>query len=181
MCTRDGEELFSYCKKNPYKYEDEGNEYTEWLDSKENREYSLLDIPSLGRVSVAICKDLWSEEIKLFHKMMKTNILIVPAFTASGDLESSARSLSEEYNCIVVLANSCSALSAPQREQKIGFVSLPAKRGSQRTFDVKYYKAGVCQKDCSKICKGQLITIEFTDFNKSNKISCYKIQLKKIN
>lgn len=181
VCTRDGEELFSYCKKNPYIYEDAGKEYTEWLDAKENKEYSLLDIPNLGRVSVAICKDLWSEEIKMFHKMMKTNILIVPAFTPSGDLESSARCLSEEYNCIVVLANSCSALPVPQRDKKIGFVTLPAKRGSDRTTDVKYYKAGACQKECANICKGQLITIEFTDFQGKNSLCCYKTQIKKIN
>ena len=113
--------------------------------------------------------------------MMKTNILIVPAFTASGDLESSARNLSEEYNCIVVLANSCSALPVRQKDQKIGFVSLPAKKETSRTSIVKYYKVGTCQKDCSNVCNGQLITIEFTDFEENNKISCYKMQIKNIN
>ena len=107
--------------------------------------------------------------------------LIVSAFTPSGDLESSARCLSEEYNCIVVLANSCSALPVPQRDKKIGFVTLPAKRGSDRTTDVKYYKAGACQKECANLCKGQLITIEFTDFQGKNSLCCYKTQIKKIN
>ena len=181
VCAWDGEELFSYCKKNPYKYEEAGTEYTEWLDQKENAGYSILEIPELGRVSVAICKDLWSNEVIMFHKMIQTKLLIVPAYTASGDLESSARNLSEEYNCVVVLANSCSALSRKQQGGRIGFVTLPAKILGKRTAEVEYYEMSACQKECSKRCKGKLITIEFAGQQYDSQNCGYNIRCEEIN
>lgn len=62
---------------------------------------------------------------------MDTNILIIPAYTASRDLYSSAESLSKDYHIIVVLANACSALE--QDKEEIGFVTIPAKNKTARS------------------------------------------------
>ena len=81
-----------------------------------------MDIEGVGRIGIAICKDLLNEKVKLFHKYMGTDFLIVPAYTDSMDLQSSAQELSKEYNCVVIVANACSAVEKPE-SNRIGFLT----------------------------------------------------------
>lgn len=159
----EGMKIMEYTKKEPFQYKYRGKKYIEWLDKSKNKEYSILEIEGIGRIGVAICKDLINEDVKLFHKAMDTDILIVPAYTRSMDLQTSAENMSEEYHCIVVVANACSALAGKVNGEKIGFVSLPAKNGSHRTNKVIEYTRNDCESKCEKKCLGKKILIEFCD------------------
>lgn len=159
----EGMKILEYAKKEPFKYRYAGKEYTEWLDQSRNKEYTILEIEGIGRIGVAICKDLVNEDVKLFHKAMETDILIVPAYTKSMDLQTSAENMSEEYHCIVVVANACSALRGKVDGEKIGFVSLPAKNGAQRTSKVIEYNRNICESNCETLCLGKKILIKFLE------------------
>lgn len=170
------EEIFSYCKKEPFIHEVEGNKYTEHLDLTKNKEYNLLEIPKIGRIGICICKDLLNEDVKMFHKYLGTNLLIVPAYTASNDLQSSARNLSEEFNCVVVVANSCSAIAKENNKKKsIGFLTLPAKNKTMRTSLVKEYKKNECADKCVEECCGRLFSIFFDQTEQHDGIISFKV------
>lgn len=157
-----GKEIATYCKKEPYKFKKGDVEYKEHLDQNKNKEYSVIEIDGLGRIGFGICKDLINEEIKLFHKYVGTDILIIPSFTKSLDLQASAEELSKEYNCIVVVANACSALEKKQKSDgKIGFITLPAKLNSSRAVkNIDYYYDKCCE-ECRSKCLGKKIAINF--------------------
>lgn len=173
----DFEEIFSYYKKNPFvqlkKESEKYTEYTECLDTTQNREYDLLEIPEIGRVGVCICKDLIDEEVKRFHKSLNTSLLLVPAYTSSNDLLASARNLSEEFNCVVVVANSCSAIS--DNKKKIGFLTLPAKEKTNRTCLVKEYEKTNCEETCHMTCCGKIFTIRLDEIEQKEGVISFKI------
>lgn len=159
-----GEKIFSYHKKEPFKFLKEDKEYRECLNRSKNGEYSIVEIEGIGRIGVAICKDLISEDVKLFHKCVGTDILIVPAYTKSMDLQASAEELSQEYNCVVVVANACSALEKTKKEifnRRIGFITLPAKRDTDRSRIVLMYTQNDCTKECECKCVGKKVVINF--------------------
>lgn len=153
--SKEKEFLFSYCKKTPFIL---NGEWKERLNSEKNKEYSILEIPHFGRVGIVICKDLLDENVKMFHKYMGTNILLVPAYTESMDLQSAAGELARDYHCIVVVANSCSAI----QEKRIGFISLPAKNVSDRAELISMYCKEQCNEGCEQKCDGRIVTIDFT-------------------
>ncbi|MEY8391883.1 carbon-nitrogen hydrolase family protein [Lachnospiraceae bacterium] len=159
-----GKEIFNYCKKQPYEYEDKNIKYREFLKKEKNRDYTILEIEGLGRVGVGICRDLINEKVKLFHKYMGTDLLIIPACTSSMDLQSSAENLSKEYNCVVVVANTCSALEG-EREgdeaNRIGFITLPAKNSTDRSNILRRYTRDVCAQECVHRCIGKKFIINF--------------------
>lgn len=176
-----GTEIFNYCKKEPYKYEDNHKQYKEWLDQKYNREYSIMEIEGFGRVGIGICKDLVSEEVKLFHKYIGTDILIVPAYTSSMDLQGGAEELSQEYNCVVVVANACSALGETKdrkKERRLGFITLPGKKGTDRTALVIRYNQNQCIKNCEQECVGKKIQVNFykTKEYKDENVVSYEVK-----
>lgn len=159
-----GETIFSYYKKEPFKFQKEDKEYKECLDQSKNGEYSIMEIEGLGRIGVGICKDLISEDVKLFHKYVGTDILIIPAYTKSMDLQASAEELSQEYNCVVVVANACSALDGIKREvsnKRIGFITLPAKCDTDRSRIILRYMQNNCTEECECKCTGKKVIIDF--------------------
>lgn len=159
-----GEEIFRYCKKEPFMLQKGNMEYKEYLDQRKNKEYSIMEIEGIGRIGIGICKDLISEEVKLFHKYIGTNILIIPAYSKSMDLRASAEELSQEYNCIVVLANACSAFGENNKNEKsrrIGFISFPAKCKTDRAGIVQEYSKDECMKECDRGCVGKKISVNF--------------------
>lgn len=135
--------------------------YRELLDHEKNKEYSVLEIARLGRIGVAICKDLKNEYIKLFHKCIGTDILIVPACTNSMDLKSSAEEMAGEYNCAVLVANTCSARSSNGTDKRIGFISLPAKQKTDRTTLTIEYSQNECADHCKQACSSKLLVLKF--------------------
>ena len=156
-----GEKILSYCKKEPFIYKET---FKEHLDRTKNQEYAILEIENFGRIGIAICKDLVNENIKMFHKYIGTNLLFVPAYTESMDLQSAAGELSRDYKCIVIVANACSAIKKSNKHDKkerIGFISLPAKNNSDRTEGIITYYQDGCRKGCCDYCGGKLISIIF--------------------
>lgn len=174
-----GNDIFSYCKKETFELNKGNDIYTEYLDKNENKEYSILEIDGVGRIGIAICKDLINEDVKNFHKHIGTSILIVPAYTPSLDLQSSARELAEDYHCVVVLANACSALAEKMEknfDKRIGFIAIPAKTESDRTAIIKMYYMNECRKECNKKCIGKKITIDFFNVGNYNGTESYLIK-----
>ena len=171
-----GNEIFCYLKKQPFTFEKDGEEYREYLDADKNKSFAILEIEQIGRIGIGICKDLINEEIKLFHKYIGTDILIVPAYTKSMDLQASAEELSKEYNCIVVVVNACSAIEDGTEKKQIGFLTLPAKEKSTRTKITKKYFQDVCKQECEFKCLGKIITIDFYDINQKNDFYCFGVE-----
>lgn len=153
--------ILTYCKKEPFTIEKDGVEYKEWLDPTKNKEYSVIEIEGMGRIGVAICKDLLSEDVKMFHKYIGTDILIAPAYTRSSDLLSAGQHMSMDYNCVVVIANACSALEDGNLDKEVGFVTLPMKNKNRRCSKVIPYFRNKCAKECSQQCVGKKIEIDF--------------------
>ena len=161
ITDENGIEILSYCKKEPFIYEKNDIKYTERLDQNKNTNFCIMDLEGIGRVGIAICKDLVNEKVKLFHKYMGTDLLIVPAYTKSMDLQGSAQELSKEYNCVVIVANSCSALESRTKAGRVGFITLPAKMKSDRTEVTLEYKRNECMSRCAGGCMGKSITLDF--------------------
>lgn len=171
-----GNEIFCYLKKQPFTFAKDGEEYREHLDADKNKTYAILEVEQIGRIGICICKDLINEEIKLFHKYIGTNMLIVPAYTKSMDLQASAEELSTEYNCIVVVVNACSAIEDGTEKKQIGFLTLPAKDQATRTKVTKKYFQDVCKQECEFTCIGKIITIDFYDINKENSFYSFGVE-----
>lgn len=170
-------EIFRYCKKEPFTMEDKGKEYKEWLDSAQNKEYSIMEIEGIGRVGIAICKDLLSEDVRMLHKHVGTDVLIVPAYTSSSDLLSAAQNMSTDYNCVVVIANACSAIGSASLDKEIGFITLPMKcKGNRRGSRVIPYFRKDCAESCSAMCIGKKIEIDFNDTKEDEEGISYQVR-----
>lgn len=171
-----GNEIFSYCKKEPYKYKKNGMEYKEHLDRTKNKDYAVLEINGIGRIGVCICKDLLNQEVKMFHKYIGTDILIVPAYTKSMDLQSSAEELAKDFNCTVVVANACSAFAEDDYEKKaIGFVTMPAKNQTNRAVIEEIYSRNECINGCGNKCMGTIVVIDFLKTQRYSNIISFKL------
>lgn len=172
-----GNRIFSYLKKEQYVYTDKnGITYRERLDHHRSRKYTILEIDGIGRVGIAICKDLINENVRLFHKFIGTSILIVPAFTKSMDLKSGAEDMSENYNCIVVMVNACSAVEDQTTERKTGFLTIPAKKNTDRSKYTLEFCQGSCRQDCSAGCKGKIVTVNFFDISQENGFYHFRVE-----
>lgn len=160
-----GSDICKYYKKIPYKKEISGVNYIENLKYKD-RKYCLIDIEGYGRIGIAICRDLYDSQELLFPKMTSTDIFLVPSYTESMDLFSSAQNLASEYNIVSILCNSCSALWKKDKmlkeEDNIGFYTIPCKKNGDRDAIVQYYKIDENCKDCTDFCKGKILKIDFS-------------------
>lgn len=176
LTDRKGKRILSYCKKEPFLYK---GKYEEHLDRSKNREYAILDIEQFGRIGICICKDLVNEDVKMFHKQIGTNLLLVPSFSRSMDLASGAEELAKDFHCIVVVANACAALEGERdaaEKRPIGFVSLPAKYHTNRTEEIMMYYRDECMETCQKICMGKMISIDFEKLCEYPTCSSYTIE-----
>lgn len=157
-------EIFSYYKKEPFLLEKDGVKYKEYLNQEKNRNYIIMEIAGIGRISVGICKDLISEEVKMFHKYIGTDILFVPAYTNSGDMLASAEELSKEYNCIVIVANACSAFEQKVLDsgsKMLSFITVPAKNAGSRSVVLRQYYSCKCYENCVRGCIGVKVCVDF--------------------
>lgn len=169
-----GQFIFDYCKKTPFIFQQNGIEYKEYLKCKNNKEYTMLEIEGIGRIGIAICKDLINEDIKMFHKYMNTDILIVPAYTKSMDLSSAAEELSADYQCVVVVVNACSAIG---NKSQIGFITLPAKGETNRDKIIQYYyKKEDCLENCNSECSGKKFIIDFGKVKQYGSLNSYMLE-----
>ena len=109
---------------------------------------------------------------------MKTDLLIVPSYSNSMDLQGAAEDLSKEYNCVVAMVNACSAVEKSKTDKenmRVGFITLPAKKDTDRTeVTVRYYK-NECVEKCSTQCVGKKITIDFLHRKKYEEKESYNV------
>lgn len=168
-----GNEIFTYYKRSSFKYKKDGKEYKEYLKKRDLSEpYPILEIEGIGRIGICICKDLAQEDVLMLHKYLKTDVLIVPAFSGSMRLSTDASNLAEKYNCLTVLANSCSAYCEHWKEEKeknIGFVAIPAKEKRANVGYLNIYCANECEALCEEKCTGKMFTLSFNNISSYNK------------
>lgn len=166
-----GDSFMHYNKKEPYLLK---GRYWEHLDIAQNRGYAILEIDGLGRIGVGICKDLLNSEVKKIHKKLHTNILILPAYSKSSDVLSEISELSQQGGCIVLFANTCSAMNNEQRDQ-IGYLSLPAKSSqNSRSNTIISYSNKECFSECDKYCKGKVFRIYINQLEEENSKVSFK-------
>lgn len=169
-----GNLILEYRKKEPFELNKDGKTYKEELDRSDEKKFSIIEIEGIGRIGICICRDLINESVKLFHKCIGTNILLVPAFSGSMDLKSSASELAADYHCIVVIANACSALD--KEKDKIGFITCPGKIETDRTNIVKMYLKNKCEEECEKRCRGKIVSIDFDKLDVKDGIHSFAIE-----
>lgn len=169
-----GEEVLSYLKKAWYIHKKDGKAYQEHLDTNKNKGYVILEIENYGRIGIAICKDLLSLSVREIYKRLNINLLFVPAYSHSLDLQSESRELAEQLNCIVVVTNSCGALE-DVKGKDIGFLCLPAIREKDRDSIIKKYNNQCCYKNCNNGCEGKIFSIHFDKFLSYEGYSSFKV------
>lgn len=179
VTNENGKEIFSYYKKEPFKLKNGKIEYKEYLDQEKNKNYVMMEIEGIGRIGIGICKDLISEEVKMFHKHMGTDILFIPAYTNSEDMLTSAEELSKEYNCIVIVANTCSAFERKTLEdgsKRISFITIPAKSERARAVVLRQYYSCGHYENCVRGCTGVKICMNFLHTQQYDSGLSYKIE-----
>lgn len=174
-----GSRVFTYYKKCGFKYRENEKKYKEALDYTINKEYIILEIGGFGRIGVCICKDLADENVLMFHKLINTNILFVPAFSDSFQLRNDAKAMASKYNCMTVFANSCAAYCKHWSEDKgydIGFIMIPAKLETSSDSYMKNYTAQKCYESCDSGCCCKVFTIAFDEIKEYNGMLSIDIQ-----
>lgn len=166
-----GQALLSYDKKIGFDLKDK-IVYSEHLMQKIKKiPYTVLDIESLGRVGVCICRDLTYQEVYNLHACLETNFLIVPAFSESMDIYTGAEELAKKGKCIVILANACSAFYNKHKDKtrnELGFLVAPAKEGNSRSVYKKTYGNNLCRNKCKSLCNGILFSVNFVKEMENN-------------
>lgn len=174
--------VMEHYKRYPFEYKKDGKVYIERLALLERslKDFWILESEGFGRVAVGICRDLDNEATRSLWETMHTNILIIPAYTPSHDMEQSARSMASLHNMIVVLNNACAALSKLTSEQpgnglqeRIGFVALPGKNKKDRISYVEYYQKGDKCANCEKVCVGHHLEIDLKHTAKRKNVLTY--------
>ena len=154
-----GNDIFHYFKKASFLYAKDGEEYLEHLNSSKNKGYTILEIENFGRIGIAICKDLLKPDVRTMYKKLNINLLFVPAYSPSVDMDSEAHELAEQLGCVVIMLNSCGALK--KKNCEIGYVCMPAKKGDSRSSFMKKIYRKECIDNCSNGCDGIFFEINF--------------------
>lgn len=185
VLSMNGSEVLVHYKRCPFNLKKEINgrdkNFKEKLNflSDERKTYHILEIEGFGRITIGICRDLDYNETQELWKIMRTNLLFIPAYSPSKDLEGAAQHLSNLYNMVVIVCNACAAMkpkhtdvmegSAYLSEKKpVGFISLPGiKDGTRTPVTVHYYKKNKCSL-CKNICKGHRLIINLKKFTETH-------------
>lgn len=137
-----------------YPYQDEdGAIVLEDLDLENEVTINIFHIEGIGRVIVAICKDLlMKKHLDFLIGDLKASIILVPSFS-TGDYPFKMISYyGFPYDCNIVWINSCAAkhlLKKPNDSfETIGVTYNPSRSGTDDC--VKEYKNSVCDGQCNK-------------------------------
>lgn len=146
--------IFEQHKQKPFKYKRKKEERLNCLDKRIN----IIDIDGLGRIFTFICKDIDDEELIELPKKLHADIVILPSYTKSMDLQSNPEVLAARFQCITIMSNSCSAINGNENDNTIGFSCFPAKKRTRRISKVAYYSQQC--KNCNNMCNYQILTIK---------------------
>lgn len=137
-----------------YPYQDEdGAIFLEDLDLENEVTINIFHIEGIGRVIVAICKDLlMRKHLDFLIGDLKASIILVPSFS-TGDYPFKMISYyGFPYDCNIVWINSCAArhlLKKPNDSfETIGVTYNPSRSGTDGC--VKEYKNSACDGQCNK-------------------------------
>jgi len=76
--------------------------------------------------------------------------------------------MAENFNCITVFANSCSACFKKWKEHStynIGFITMPAKKETETACCTKNYGAEECYETCREKCSVKVFTLSFDEID----------------
>lgn len=128
VLDRYGNELSATSKKHPYINDHVEPHQIEGLDPSID-ETTLLDIEGLGRLMIAICKDMESDTdySYMMASAFRPDMLCVPAASGSvkGAFLDRAKLISKRLHAICCISNLCSMVQFRSNEDDISFVTAP--------------------------------------------------------
>lgn len=157
-----GHLIMSQKKKWPYILDGKTEEL---LD---NNEVSILDIKGIGKILVLICADINSNDYDQLIKFYGVDIIILVSCTKSLDLKTNLEVYTRNNLCISIMANTCSAFyddnnsvsSMINMKRKIGSISTPKTRDSERSVNTSFYKINKSCESCATQCLSRNVRIE---------------------
>lgn len=177
-----GKLLLYQTKKHAYK--DRKSNLLEKIET--NHIISILDIEYLGRLLVYICKDIDFGKMNAIGKLLENNIILMPTYSKSLDIETSASTKALEELCITFMSNSCSAFNyyhsveeyvndINRYKRAIGAVIFPAKtKDGQRAMHIYNYCQDKQCINCHKSCSFFMVEMNFNEsaFYDNDSLSC---------
>lgn len=146
--------LFSQQKKYPFAY---GN-LMEDLSNSDNNIW-VLHVPRIGRVLIAICRDMLDAEyFPLLLEQLEPSLILSPSFSPGTTQFDLMESMAVPFGCFVVWGNTCAAhYKTGHASTTVGIVCKPFGNESERVC----YIERQCDQKCAE-CSGSclfLITI----------------------
>lgn len=167
-----GENLFIQEKRNPFLYK--GKLKEKLVTGK--YPVSILEIENFGRILVCICKDINDSLIHKIIEMFEIQLVIISAYSSSNDLATQAKQITENYNCITILCNACSAYNnfevSNDLGKEIGFIFTPGIKETKRISKQTTIKITEDCLKCSTYCHSYLIRISDSLSVENSTITC---------
>lgn len=107
---------------------------------------SALDLTGIGRLSIAICKDMKSKYKTDALINFDANILLIPSYSPSNDITSNFTYFSKEYHMSMIFCNALAPFVNQENNElkrdnpTLGMVVLPGKVGSIRSATITYFE-----------------------------------------
>lgn len=185
-----GTEIFRQRKFVPYAYknvsEKPGNpkqriEYKEDLAREKNITINFLDMSNLLRICTAICKDIASADLKGLIGDLSSDMVIIPAFSASDRLtERHVKPLVLERVAAVV-CNACSSQCVDKHDRFLvtdkmigkqlpfAYLYMPAKELNDNSGVVSRIEYDTrCRTCCTEGCPGRMFEVSFLEYTKKD-------------
>ena len=181
IVNQNGELIFEQHKKTPFIYE--GRE--ERL-SYSDKTINIIDIDDIGRLFTLVCKDGDHDNLLNCIREFYGHMIILPSFSPSLDMKSASDELASRYWCSTIMVNSCSALCSDDKkasklffeEEKIGYISLPAKTKNERVYHNIFYRFSEKCQDCDTLCSGgKMIDFSFDSVNHENGVKTLPVTI----
>lgn len=164
-----GNVLGFYCKKKAFSQRSKDIELIEYLSIPDEPD-TFVDVPGVGRVMTAICKDIVSDDSEVF-KLADTfspHVVCIPAYSASveGGFKLPMDRLARRHLAVSCMANYCATRCRPNQSD-LGYACVPEYDPTSFSSHPKAMfepiQKGLCAEDCGK--RGQLSCLEVIDID----------------
>ncbi len=159
MYNQFGELIVSQNKYHPFHYSKIDRDENLIIES--NHVFNIIDIPTIGRFVLFICKDFFEDEYQDLASLVNADFIIIPSFSVKESVVRDADSIVQKNRSIIVYANACNLVLVPikdssEKKNEIGSISypIPETHRSYSKTEVIYRK--VQCSDCNKHCDAHL-------------------------
>ena len=143
VLSKEGTELLTYSKKQPFEYfdKDTNSTYREGIKSTQ-KTIDYIDIEGIGRISYVICRDFTDVTIDyICVDIMQSFLSVISAFSPKVDImeEQAVATAASKYR-ITILCNACSSL------KQSGFFAQPSLNEKKRKIFTEIENEEHCSK-----------------------------------